>query len=78
MRIAKNHLFADLISDANVVFHTKMGSGNSACCKVMDLRAEIGAYVVVLMLFTGTFIELPLGQFDTFSAARSAAVAEVH
>lgn len=77
MRIAKNHLFADLLKDANVVFHTKTSSA-AACCKVLDLRSELGAYVVVLMLFTGNFIELPLGQFDTFSAARSAAVDEVH
>lgn len=77
MRIAKNHLFADLLKDENVVFHTKMSSA-AACCKVLDLRAEIGVYATVLMLFTGTFIELPIGQFDTFAEARSAAVAEVH
>lgn len=76
MRIAKNHLFADLLKDESVVFHTKMSS--AACCKVLDLRAEIGVFVTVLMIFTGTFIELPIGTFDTFTAARSAAVAEVH
>lgn len=77
MRIAKNHMFAELIDVEHVVFHTKMSS-SAACCKVLDLRKEIGVYVTVLMLFTGTFIELPIGQFDTFAEARSAAVAEVH
>ena len=67
MRIAKNHMFAELIDVEHVVFHTKMSS-SAACCKVLDLRKEIGVYVTVLMLFTGTFIELPTYIVSTMSA----------